>query len=153
MKKLTVGFAVLAYMLVPQALQAQDGDDGAPDRVVVAMAKVHVPLGEPRQQFMEFVERVIAPQARNNPNVLAFHVLEHFYGANSTDVVIVRVFENLAAIETPCGAPCSDWADANLPDEGEEGYEELDELGDIYFKYFGKHSDEVYSSRADLSKM
>lgn len=152
MKKLIVGLAVLAYMLVPQALQAQDGD-GAPERVVVAMAKVHVPLGEPRQQFMEFVERVVAPQARNNPNVLAFYVLEHFYGANSSDVVVVRVFENLAAIETPCGAPCRDWAEANWPDEGEEGYEELSELSDVYWKYFSKHSDEVFTSRADLSKM
>jgi hypothetical protein len=70
MKKFSVGFAVLAYLLVPQALQAQDGDDGPPETVVVAMATVHVPLGEPRGKFMEFVERVVAPQAKNNPNVL-----------------------------------------------------------------------------------
>jgi len=153
MKKFSVGFAVLAYLLVPQALQAQDGDDGPPESVVVAMATVHVPLGEPRAKFMEFVERVVAPQAKNNPNVLGFHVLQHYYGSNSADVVLVRVYENLAAIEAGCGDPCSDWADANLPDEGEEGYDELSELGDVYFKYFAKHSDEIYSSRVDLSKM
>ena len=153
MKKLTVGLAVLAYVLVPQALQAQDGDDGPPETVVVATATVHVPLGEARGKFMEYVERVISPQAKNNPNLLAFHVLQHFYGSNSSDVVIVRVWPNLAAIEAGCGAPCREWADANLPDEGEEGREELSELRDVYFKYFAKHSDEVYTSRTDLSKM
>jgi len=153
MKTLTVGLAILAYMLVPQAVQAQDSDDGAPETVVVTTATMHVPLGEPRAKFMQFVEQVVAPQAKNNPNLLAFHVLQHYYGSNSSDVVIVRVYENLAAIEAGCGDPCSEWADANLPDEGEEGYEELYELSETYFKYNLKHSDEVYLSRTDLSKM
>lgn len=153
MKKLSVGLAVLAYLLVPQALFAQDADDGPPETVVVAMSKLHVPIGEERGKFMEFVERVVAPQARNNPNVLAFHVLSHYYGHNASDVIIVNVYPDWASVEAPCGEPCQTWADENLPDEGEEGYEELSELGDHYFKYFAKHSDEIYQSRVDLSKM
>ena len=153
MKKFSVGFAVLAYLLVPQALAAQDSDDGPPETVVVAMATVHVPLGEARGKFMDFIEQVSSQQARNNPNILAYHVLSHYYGSNSSDVVIVTVYENLAAIEAPCGDPCSEWAEANLPNEGDEGYDEFVELRDNFFKYFAKHSDEVYSSRVDLSKM
>ena len=154
MKKMTVGLAVLAYLLIPQVVLAQDAaDDGPPERVVVAIATVMVPLGEERGQFMEFVERVVAPQARNNPNILAFHVLEHYYGSKSSEVKLVRVYAGLGAIEEPCGDPCRTWAEANLPDEGEEGYEELSAAGDTYFKFFSKHSDEIYTSRADLSKM
>ena len=153
MKKLTVGLAVLAYMLVPQAANAQDGDDGAAETVVVAMAKMKVPLGEDRGKFMEFVEQYVAPQSRNNPNLLAYHVLEHYYGSNSSEVVLVSVYENLAAIEEPCGDPCSEWWEANAPSEGEEGYDEFVDLRDTYFKYFAKHSDEVYTSDTARSKM
>lgn len=153
MKKFSVGFAVLAYLLVPQALAAQDADDGPPETVVVTTATVHVPLGEDRGKFMQFVERVTSPLAKANPNVLAYHVLQHYYGSNSSDVVIVVVYPNLGAIEEPCGEPCSTWSEANIPEEGEEGYDELVELRDTYFKYFSKHSDQIYSSRVDLSKM
>nr|MDP2483488.1 hypothetical protein [Candidatus Palauibacterales bacterium] len=75
MKKLIVGFAALAFVMVPQALRAQDMDE-APETVVVTVSTTHVPIGEDRGKFMEFVERVVAPQARANPNVLAFHVLQ-----------------------------------------------------------------------------
>ncbi|MDP2471688.1 MAG: hypothetical protein Q8W46_12530 [Candidatus Palauibacterales bacterium] len=152
MKKLIVGFAALAFVMVPQALRAQDMDE-APETVVVTVSTTHVPIGEDRGKFMEFVERVVAPQARANPNVLAFHVLQHYYGSNSSDVQIVRVYKDLAGIEAPCGDPCRTWAEANLPQEGAEGYDELRALGDLYFKYFAQHSDEIYTSRTDLSKM
>jgi hypothetical protein len=152
MKKLIVGLAALAYLVVPQTMFAQDSDD-APETVVVAMATMKVPLGEDRQKFMQFVEQYVAPQSRNDPNLLAYHVLAHYYGSNSSEVVIVSVYENLAAIEEPCGDPCSDWWEANAPSEGEEGYEEFVDLRDTYFKYFAKHSDEIYMSRTDLSKM
>lgn len=153
MKKLTVGLAVLAYMLVPQAAHAQDGDDGASETVIVAMAKVKVPFGEERAKFMQFVEEYVTPQERNNPNVLAYHVLEHYYGSNSSDVVVVTVYENLAAIEAPCGDPCREWWEANVPAEGEEGREEFEDVRDTYWKYMVKHSDEVYSSDTARSKM
>lgn len=145
-------FAALAFLVAPQAALAQDADDGPSETIIVAMAKMHVPLGEDRGKFMDFVERVVAPQARNNPNVLAFHVMQHFYGKNSSDVVVVNVYSDWASVEAPCGEPCQTWADANLPDEGEEGYDELIEIRDVYFKYFSQHSDEIYSVQTDLSK-
>ena len=151
MKKLTVGLAVLACVLVPQALFAQE-DEGS-ETVVVTTARVHVPFGEDRQKFLEFIDRVQAPQAKNNPNVLAFHVLEHYYGADATEVVIVRVYPDLAAIEAPCGEPCETWAAENIPEEGTPEREELQALGDHFFKYFAKHSDEIYTSSTSRSKM
>jgi hypothetical protein len=153
MKKLTVGLAVLAYILVPQALQAQDGNDFESETVVVAMATVKVPLGEDRGKFMQFVEKYVTPQQKNNPNVLAYHVLSHYYGSNSSEVVIVSVYPNLAAIEAPCGDPCREWWEANVPAEGAEGRDEFEDLRDTYFMYFAKHSDEIYTSDTARSKM
>jgi hypothetical protein len=155
MKRFSFGFAVLAFLLAPQATLAQDGDDddGPPETVVVTVSTMKVPLGEDRGKFMEFVERVVAPQARNNPNVRAFHVLAHYWGHNSSEVKMVRVYEDWADVEASCGEPCQTWADENVPEEGEEGYEEFSDLQSTYFKYLAKHSDEIYSSRVDLSKM
>ena len=56
MKKLSVGLAVLAYLVVPQAVFAQDGDDDS-ETVVVTTATVHIPFGEDRQKFLEFIDR------------------------------------------------------------------------------------------------
>ena len=153
MKKMIVGLAALMYLVVPQTMFAQDGDDDDSQTVIVTTATTHIPFGPDRAKFMEYVEMVTAPQARNNPNILAYHVLEHYYGSHATEVAIVAVYPNLAAIEAPCGEPCSTWADANLPDEGEEGYDEFVELRDHYFKLFAKHSDEIYSSNSNRSKM
>lgn len=152
MKKLSVGLAVLAYMLVPQALQAQDMDDGSPETGIVTMATFKVPLGEERGKVMEWIDRVVAPQARNNPNIMAFYVLTHYYGSDSRDMVMVRVYKDLASIEAPCGAPCQEFADANFPDEGEEGYDEMNELWETFMKYNGRHSDQIYTAHMDLAK-
>ena len=151
MKKFTVGLAVLACMLVPQAVAAQEADDGPPETGIVTMSSFKVPLGEERGKVMEWIEMVVAPQARNNPNIMAFYVLQHYYGSDSRDVVLVRVYKDLASIEAPCGAPCQEWSDANMPDEGEEGYEEMLELWENYMKYNGRHSDEIYTARLDLA--
>jgi len=154
MSKFIVGLAFLALTSLPHSVLAQDasGEDEV-ETVVVTMSTTHVPIGEDRQKFIDFVRQVMAPVARVNPNVIAFHVLRHYYGSNSSDVVIVRVYKDLAAIEAECGTPCEEWADANIPKEGDEGYDDFVDLRDTYFKYFAKHSDEIYTSSSDTSKM
>lgn len=151
MKKFAVGLAALALLSVPQVTLAQDMDDGAPETGIVTMSTFKVPLGEERGQVMEWIERVVAPMARLNTNIMAFYVLQHYYGSDSRDVVLVRVYKDLAAIEAPCGAPCDEYADANFPEEGEEGYDEMMELWQTFMKYNGRHSDEIYTARLDLA--
>jgi len=153
MKKLTIGLAVLAYMLVPQAVQAQDAEDEGPENTIVTMSTFKVPMNEDRGKVLDWIDRVIAPQARNNPNILGFYVLTHYYGSDSRDMILVRVYQDLAAIEAPCGDPCREFADANFPDEGEEGYDEMMDLWETFMKYNGRHSDEIYTNHTDLAKM
>ena len=43
MLKWTVGLAVLAFLAVPQAVAAQDMDDGPPQTGIVTMSKMKVP--------------------------------------------------------------------------------------------------------------
>ena len=92
MTKLTLGIALMACLLVPQAVQAQDMDDGPPETGIVTMSTFKVPLGEERGKVMEWIEKMVTPMERANPNVIAFYVLQHYYGSASRDVVLVRVY-------------------------------------------------------------
>ena len=97
-------------------------------------------------------KKQVTPMARANPNIIAFYVLQHYYGSDSRDVVLVRVYKDLAAIEAPCGEPCQEWWDAaDFPEEGEEGYDEMREEWEAFMKYNGRHSDEIYTARLDLA--
>ena len=151
MTKLTVGIALMACLLVPQAVQAQDMDDGPPQTGIVTMSTFKVPLGEERGKVMEWIELMVAPQARANPNIMAFYVLQHYYGSDSRDVVMVRVYKDLAAIEAPCGAPFDELMAEIVPEEGTPEREEMMELWQTFMKYNGRHSDEIYSARLDLA--
>jgi hypothetical protein len=152
MTKFSLLFAAIAFVPVPAAALAQDADYGAPQTSIVAVTAFQVPIGPERRKVLEFIDRVVAPQARNNPNVQAFYVLQHYWGSDARDMKLVSVYADWAAVEAPCGEPCETWAEENVPKEGDEGYEEYIELRDTFFKYNGKHSDEIYASRLDLAK-
>ena len=72
------------------------------------MSTMKVPMNEDRAQVMGWIEKMVTPMARANPNIIAFYVLTHYYGADSRDMVLVRVYKDLAAIEAPCGEPCDE---------------------------------------------
>ena len=152
MKKFTVGLAVMAYLLVPQALQAQDMDEGPPQTGIVTMSTMKVPMDEDRAKVMGWIEKMVTPMARANPNIIAFYVLTHYYGADSRDMVLVRVYKDLAAIEAPCGEPCEMYREENpLPEEGTPEREEMMEMWQTFMKYNGNHSDEIYTAHLDLA--
>jgi hypothetical protein len=151
MRKFGISCAAIALLVGPPAVVAQDMDEGAPATGIVTMSTFKVPLGEERAKVMEWIELMVAPQARANPNVMAFYVLQHYYGADSRDVVLVRVYKDLAAIEAPCGAPCEELTAEIVPEEGTPEREEMMELFQAYMKYNGRHSDEIYTARLDLA--
>ena len=152
MRKVGILFAAMALLVGPAVAAAQDMDDGPPETGIVTMSTFKVPLGEERGKVMEWIEKMVTPMERANPNVIAFYVLQHYYGSDSRDVVMVRVYKDLAAIEAPCGEPCQTYREENpLPEEGTPEREEMMELWQTFMKYNGRHSDEVYSARLDLA--
>ena len=134
-----------ALVALPAVLTAQD--DEPPETRVLTISTAHMPSpGPERQKLLRFIDRVIAPQARNNPNVLFYRVATHYWGSNSGDIVIVAEYADWASVEAPCGTPCQEWAEANIPEEGTPEREEFDEQAAAWRKYYlGKHSDEIYS--------
>jgi hypothetical protein len=152
MKKLFLAVTFLAVLVAPRAALAQNAGNGPPATGIVTISKFQVPLGEDRGKVMEFIERVTTPQERANPNVMAFYVLEHYYGADARDIAFVRVYREFADIEAPCGEACQTWAEENLPEEGTPEFDELNELGQTFMKYYSNHSDEIFSTSLSLSK-
>jgi hypothetical protein len=151
MRKVGILFAAMALLVGPAVAVAQDMDDGPPETGIVTTSTFKVPLGEERGKVMEWIELMVAPMARANPNIMAFYVLQHYYGSDSRDVVLVRVYKDLAAIEAPCGAPCDELMAEIVPEEGTPEQEEMMELWQTYMKYTGRHSDEIYTARLDLA--
>jgi hypothetical protein len=151
MKNLGILCAAAALLLTPMAATAQDANE-EPQTGIVTMSTIKVPMGEERGKVMEWIEKAVAPMARVNPNIMAFYVLEHYYGSDSRDVVFVRVYKDLASIEAECGEPCQAYMDANFPAEDSPEREEWSELWRTFMKYNGRHSDEIYSARLDIAK-
>ena len=151
MRKSGILFAAMALLVGPAAAVAQDADEGPPETGIVTMSTFKVPIGEERSKVMEWIELMVTPQARANPNIMAFYVLTHYYGADSRDVVLVRVYKDLAAIEAPCGAPCDELMAEIVPEEGTPEREEMMELWQTFRKYNGRHSDEIYTAHLDLA--
>ncbi len=122
----------------------------------MTISKFHVPVGEDRQKVMQFLEMVMVPQARLNPNILSYRVATHYYGSASTEVLLIAEYPDWAAVEADCGAPCEEWQEANMPAEGTPEYDEMQERWQAWLKYYlgGRHghSDEIYTVQMNRAK-
>lgn len=145
MKRMLFAVAFMVFAISPELALAQDTQEEMPEAGIVTISKFKVPLGEERAQVMQFIERMMAPQEEANPHVMAFYVLQHYYGADARDVALVRVYRSFADVEAPCGEPCQAWMEENAPEEGTPEYQEMTELADTFMKYYATHSDEIYS--------
>ncbi len=144
-------FAVLTVTAAPAALRAQE--DTPPETRVLTVSTFKLPPGEEGQKVIRFIDRVIAPQARNNPNVLSYRVAQHYWGSNSAEVKIIAEYADWGSVEAPCGAPCEEWSEANVPAEGTPEREEFDDLARAWQNaYFQGHSDEIYNLNMSRSK-
>ncbi len=143
--------ALLGLAFGPAALQAQDSEP--PPTRVLTVSTFTLPAGEEGQKVMRFIDRVVAPQAKNNPNILSYRVAQHYWGSSSAEVKIIAEYTDWASVEAPCGVPCEEWAEANLPAEGTPEREEFDDLLRAWqTAYFGGHSDEIYNVNMTRAK-
>ncbi|MFQ5678026.1 MAG: hypothetical protein ACE5HP_01040 [Gemmatimonadota bacterium] len=145
--------ACLAGLALPATLRAQDQEEAPPETRVLTVTTFQLPSGEDGQKVMQFIDRVVAPQARNNPNILSYRIAQHYWGSNSAEVKIIAEYANWAAVEAPCGTPCQEWAEANTPEEGTPEREEFDDLAQAWQRaFFQGHSDEIYSVNMSRAK-
>ena len=151
MKKLLLAAVALTLMLAPQVASAQDAAAGPAADPVIVITKFKAPFGEDGAKVMQFIEKVFVPQEEANPHVQSFYVLNHLYGEDAGDILMVRVYATWADVEAPCGEPCRALAET-MPEPGTPEGDELQELGAVFTKYYAHHSDEIYSGTIAVEK-
>jgi hypothetical protein len=84
----------------------------------ITITKIQMPQDTlDARALLTMIDSVFVPQARMNPNVLSYRVLQHNWGANSRDVLILAEYPNWAAIEAEC-QECDEWLRSKTPAEG-----------------------------------
>jgi hypothetical protein len=77
--------------------------------------------------------------------VLSTRVLRHYWGADSRDLVLITEFKDMATLE-------AFYNDMNSMMEEELGEEQAKKDNELWNKYIGMHSDEVYSEVSGTRK-
>ncbi len=149
---LTALLAVTTLTLAPAPLLAQDeAEEEEPDTNYITVTRIRMPATADREKAIEWIDKVAAPIAKLDPNVLWYRVAVHNWGSNSKDVVIMAEYDNWADIEGDCPA-CDQWFEENQPEEGTPEREEWDALAETFFEYFSGHRDEIYVTNMSRAK-
>lgn len=141
----------LVLLCYPATAAAQASPAQQPDVRYITTTRFAVPAGPERDKLLMFVDSIMVPQAKMNPNVLSYRVAIHNWGANSNDVVIMAEYPNWAAIEAPCPA-CDKWLEGRQPKEGTPERAKWDDIGATFGKYFAGHHDEIYATSMSRAK-
>jgi hypothetical protein len=141
--------AAVMLVLGPVALAAQN--QPAPEVRYLTVTRFEAPSGPDRAAVMMWIDSVMLPQSRINPNITTFHVATHNWGANSNEVVLIFEYPTWAAIEAECAA-CDRWNAEHQPKEGTPERKKWDENGATFGKYYGGHADEIYAIPVNRSK-
>jgi hypothetical protein len=134
--------AVLLLM-TPLAAFGQEEEEPEPEIHYVTATVFDVPPGEEGQKVMGWIDAVMVPITKVNPNVLHSSVLQHNWGSNSAEIVLAAEYADWAAIEADC-EPCDAWFEENQPEEGTPEREEWDAMAEAFFKAYNGHRDEIY---------
>lgn len=138
-----------ATMFLPTTSQAQN-DDAEPVIHWVTTTRWQVPFND-RQAALVWVDSVLVPLARLDPNVLSMRVATHNWGSNSNDIVMMSEYGSWDAINADC-EPCDEWFEAHQPAEGTPERETWDGwLNDFLASYSGHH-DEIYTVNMNRAK-
>jgi hypothetical protein len=143
---LSVCLAAIAAAALFATSSAQAQEPPPPPTRVTAVTTVEVPFGDDRQKFISFLEEYFLPGYQLNPKVKNFRMLNHNWGSNAEQILLVAEYDTFADIEAEC-TPCDEYFEQHeAPEEGEDGYEAYQDKLEVFNKYYAKHSDEIYSA-------
>ena len=151
-KYVSVLLAGVAMLLVtPLASFAQEEEPPEPEIHYISATVFEVPFGEEGQKVMAWIDAVWVPRDKVNPNVLHSSVLQHNWGSNSAQIVLVAEYADWASIEADCDE-CVAWFEENQPAEDTPEREEWDENAAAFFKAYLGHRDEIYTKNMNRAK-
>ena len=143
--------AAVMLVMTPVASFAQEDEAPEPEIHYVTATIFDVPAGEEGQKVMGWIDAVMVPIAKVNPNVLHSSVLQHNWGANSAEIVIAAEYADWASIEADC-EECDAWFEANQPAEDTPEREEWNEMAAAFFKAYSGHRDAIYTKNMNRAQ-
>ena len=143
------GVALAAALAVlPATVQAQDA---APENTYITVTTFSAPYTSEGQKVAWWIDSVMVPSAKMNPNVLHYRVGGHNYGSSAGDIVMIAEYADWNAINADC-EPCNAWFEERQPEEGTPERKAWDEAQATFFKYYHGHQDEIYLAQSSRSK-
>jgi len=143
MFKLTLSVLVISFLFFFSSVSI--AQDSTPNHVVhVQTFKFHGNLGDDAKAFNEMLVRQ-SEVVNGDPRVLNSYVLRHNWGADSRDLVFVLEFASLTDLFA-----FYDNMDTLFEDAFTE--EQLNADNDLFNKFVGEHSDEIYAVVPGTSK-
>lgn len=132
-------------LLAPLPLAGQQAGAAAePEIRFVSLTTFSAPAGEDRRLAIQWVERVMVPLARMNPNILSYRAGGHRYGGNAQELVIISEYPSWAAMDAEC-KPCDEWLERTRPAEGTPERADWDEMQQAFSRLYLAHRDEIYA--------
>lgn len=101
-------------------------------------------LGDDAEAFNDMLRRQMGV-INSDSRVVRSYVLRHFWGADSRDFVLVTEFKNLDDL-------FSFYNDMNSMMEKALSKEQVDKDNEMWAKYVGQHSDEIYQETPGTRK-
>lgn len=137
-----VAFLFSALFIFSTSSFAQDENDF--HVVHVQTFKMHGVMGDDAEAFNETLTRQ-AGVINGDARVLRSYVLRHFWGADSRDLVLITEFESSENL-------FSFYNDLDGLFEKAFPEEQRNKDNDLWNKYVGQHSDEIYRVVSDTRK-
>lgn len=134
-------FFLSVFLLFSSSVIAQEDDS----RVVhVQTFKMTGMMGDDAEAFNEMLRRQ-SGVINKDERVLGTRVVRHYWGADSRDLVLITEFKDMATLE-------AFYNDLFTLLEEELGEEQSKKDNDLWNKYVGMHSDEIYSEVSGTRK-
>jgi len=140
---------VAVLFILPAAVQAQAAPP--PSNHYVTVTKFSAPFSAEGQKVWWWIDSVMVPSAKMNPNIVHYSVGGHNWGSSAGDIVMIVEYANWNAIDADCPA-CNDWYQKRQPAEGTPERQAWDEAQAAFLKHYFGHSDEIYNVRDSRSK-
>jgi len=143
--------AVAMLLVTPPTVFTQEEADPEPVIRYLTVTTWDFPGGEQGDKAVEWIEKVMVPFNRMNPNVLSTRIGFHIWGSNSAQAALISEYADWAAINADC-EPCDAWFEEQQPEEGTPEREEWDAMAQAFFRAYRGHHDEIYTVNMDYAK-
>lgn len=144
MNKLLIPFLLFTAILFSAAnISAQTADET--HIVYVQTWKMKsMPTGEDGKAFLEMLKKQ-TDAVKGNSKLLSQRVVRHNWGSDSRDLIFIAEFKNIEDLFAYSGEQNSMYEKAFSKEENEK-------FNDLWMKYVGQHSDEIYREVAGTRK-